>query len=111
MKLTCATTLLLMLAAPALAQQGKFTDATESSGIGKIFADKQAEAAKQLDERGRPGGWWTTGIFLGDLDDNGSLDFVVSAHGRGGAAVMLNDGKGHFSLAGSQPFKSEVHVA
>ncbi len=40
------------------------------------------------------------GIAAGDLDGDGDLDLVVCGSGtNGGAAVLLNDGKGHFSQA------------
>jgi hypothetical protein len=58
--------------------------------------------------------WWLSGINLIDLDGDGHLDLFLGAHGQS-AAVLLNDGTGHFhyvspDVAAKIP-PTEVHIA
>lgn len=83
----------------ASAPSGKFTDATESSGIGKVISDNFTKSPS----------WWISGLYLLDLDGDDHLDFATGAHGGGSPVAALNDGKGHFTLA--EGYKgTEIHI-
>jgi len=77
----------------------KFTDITDSCGIGKLIAGQFEKNPK----------WWLSGLYLIDLDGDGHLDFVTGAHGGGEPIATLNDGKGHFVLAPGYK-GTEVHI-
>lgn len=77
-----------------------FTDITAESGVGQIVENHYAAHPK----------WWLSGVHLVDLDGDGNLDLLLSAHGSGPAVAALGDGKGRFRLApGSYP-STEVHL-
>lgn len=58
-------------------------------------------------------------LALGDLDGNGSLDIAVAEHDANALTVLLNDGKGRFTVAGRpeiapasvRPHTHAVHIA
>lgn len=79
--------------------EGRFTDITDSSGIGKLISAQFEKYPK----------WWLSGLYLIDLDGDGHLDFVTGAHGAGEPIAALNDGKGHFALAPGYK-GTEVHI-
>jgi hypothetical protein len=96
-----ASAWVLALASAVFAEEpaGKFTDITDSCGIGKLIADQFEKNPK----------WWLSGLYLIDLDGDGHLDFVTGTHGGGEPIAALNDGKGHFVLAPGYK-GTEVHI-
>jgi len=80
-------------------------DPSDPSGKKRVFVDA-TEESHLLDTRDGKGGYAFGVASLGDADNDGDLDVLVgpSDPGQGQrpsddpAAVMLNDGKGHFAL-------------
>jgi hypothetical protein len=81
-----------------------FSDISAASGIAEAIESHHKLTPK----------WWLSGINLIDLDGDGHLDLFLGAHGQS-AAVLLNDGTGHFryvspEMAAKIP-PTEVHIA
>ena len=80
-------------------------DPSDPTGTKRIFVDA-TEDSHLLDTRDGKGGYAFGVASLGDVDNDGDLDVVVGPSDAGAGqrlsddpgAVMLNDGKGRFSL-------------
>lgn len=72
----------------------------DPSGKTRIFVDATADS-NILATRDGKGGYAFGNANLGDVDNDGDLDVVVAPAGTDWdpAGAMLNDGKGHFTLA------------
>src|SRR5207245_6779573 len=57
------------------------------------------ELTPTVTSAGGPG--FTTGVQLGDLNNDGSLDIVHSSVGAFKTEALLNDGTGHFTVSQS----------
>lgn len=78
-----------------------FTDITRGSGVAQLLDDKYRADPK----------WWLSGVDLVDLDGDGHLDLFLGSHGGGKAVAALNDGQGHFTLAGGTYPDREIYLA
>jgi hypothetical protein len=76
-----------------------FTRVTVPSGVEAIVQQKYQQDPD----------WWLSGLHLVDLDNDGDLDFFLSAHG-GGAVATLNNGAGLFTVAPGAHPGSEIHL-
>jgi hypothetical protein len=78
-----------------------FTDITRDTGVSQLLDDKYRADPK----------WWLSGVDLVDLDGDGHLDLFLGSHGGGKAVAALNDGAGHFALAGGTYPDREIYLA
>ena len=88
--LVCAATSANAAAAPT------FTVVTADSGVQALRDSK-------------PSDWWLSGLSFVDLDHDGDLDLYLSDH-HGAGLAAINDGKGHFTVAGGSYPTSEIHM-
>src|SRR6185295_20009091 len=91
MRTTIALALLALPVAsrPPEDPRAGFTDITRDSGVAEAVARHYRDFPK----------WWLSGLTLADLDGDGALDLHLGSHSgpANPAAMLRNDGKGHFS--------------
>jgi hypothetical protein len=83
-------------------------ESVEGAGFTKVTVPSGVEAIVQQKYQADPD-WWLSGLHLVDLDNDGDLDFFLSAH-TGGAVATLNNGAGIFALAPGTYPDSEIHL-
>jgi hypothetical protein len=95
---------------PGMAVVLAVTGASHAGWAASTFTDVTTASGVQAIRDGGPTSWWLSGVTFVDLDHDGDLDLYLADHDGSLGRAALNDGTGHFTLAGGMAPTTEVHM-